>query len=50
MKNRKQFREQVTKIRRAIIEAIPIGVSFSAIIIALAEVIVFYQEQAMDED
>lgn len=48
--NRKKFNEQVLQVRRAIIQAIPPGVSFAAIIIALAQLIERYQELALEEE
>lgn len=47
--NKKKLREEVLLVRRAILHAIPTGVSFAAIIIALAQLIERYQEQALEE-
>lgn len=48
--NRKTLRDQVALIRRIILETLPTNVSFAAIIIALAEVLVMMQEQALNEE
>lgn len=48
--NKKKLHEEVELVRRAIIMAIPDGVSFAAIIIALAQLIERYQEQALDKE
>jgi hypothetical protein len=48
--NKKKLRDEVELVRRAIIMAIPTGVSFAAIIIALAQLIERYQEQALEEE
>ena len=44
------FRDDVVKIKTAILFAIPTGVSFAAIIVALAEVIKVMQEQEIFGD
>lgn len=44
---RKKLNEEVLIVKAAILEAIPTGVSFAAIIIALAQVIKIYQEQEL---
>ena len=46
----KRLGDEAALVRRAIIDAIPIGVSFAAIIIALAQLIIEYQKQALGVD
>lgn len=48
--NRKALRDEVSLVRRTILEALPTNVSFIAIIIALAEVLKMVQEQAVEEE
>lgn len=48
--NRKKLMEEATLVRNLIIQSIPTGVSFAAIIIALAQLIQIYQEQALDDE
>lgn len=50
MINKKKLHEEVLLVRQAVIKAIPTGVSFAAIIIALAQLIERYQEQASFDD
>lgn len=50
MVNRKTFREEVALVRRTVLEALPTGVSFAAIIVALAEVLKMIQEQCLDDE
>ena len=47
---RKKLMEEVAKIRQILVEAMPVGVSFAAIIIALAQLIETYQRRALDLD
>ena len=46
----KRLGDEVAIIRRTLIDAMPTGVSFAAIIIALAQLIIEYQKQALEED
>lgn len=48
--NKKKLNEEVLLVTRAIIDAIPTGVSFAAIIIALARLVESYQERALRLD
>lgn len=48
--NEKKLRDEAQLVRQAIIQAIPTGVSFAAIIVALAQLIVIYQRRALEDD
>ena len=48
--NTKRLIEETILVRQAIVAAIPTGVSFAAIIIALAQLIAIYQEQALEKN
>ena len=46
----KRLGDEVALIRSTLISAMPIGVSFTAIIIALAQLIIEYQKQALETE
>jgi hypothetical protein len=46
----KKLGDEAALIRRILIAAMPTGVSFAAIIIALAQLIIEFQEQALEGD
>jgi len=48
--NRKKLNEESLLVRKALIEAMPVNVSFAAIIIALAQLIEIYHRRALDLD
>lgn len=48
--NKKKLGEEAALVRKALIDAIPTGISFAAIIIALAQLIIEYQRQALEEE
>ena len=48
--DRKKLMEEATRVRQILTEAMPVGVSFAAIIIALAQLIEIYQRRALDLD
>lgn len=48
--NKKKLHEEVILVRNVLINAMPTGISFAAIIIALAQLIVEFQRQALEEE
>lgn len=48
--NKKKLREDVLTARRAILDVIPEGVSFAAILIALAELIVMFEHLTLEDE